>query len=94
VQKLGDTDSSNTYPTLRLFITYTIVFITFWTCPVILRVLELVHRQPAFLVYGDIVSISSQGLANAIVWATSPYVRALFKKKSNYDSINSFEEWK
>jgi len=81
VQNFGTKMESSQFPNLRLLVSYTIVFIAFWSCPVVLRMLELVHKQPELLVYGDIISISSQGLANAVVWGTSSYVRDLFTKK-------------
>jgi len=70
-------DPDNFFPTMRLLVAYTMVFILFWISPVILRVLEIIHQHPIALVYGDIISISTQGMANALVWLSSVYIRDL-----------------
>jgi len=88
-QNFGTKIESSQFPTLRLLVSYTIVFVAFWTSPIVLRMLELVHKQPIILVYADIVSISSQGLANAVVWGTSSYVRDLFTKNDKYERLHS-----
>jgi len=70
-------DSDVFFPTMTLLVAYTVVFITFWTSPVILRIMEILDKRPVVFVYGDIVSISTQGMGNALVWLSSSYIRKL-----------------
>jgi len=81
-------ESDTFFPTLRLLVAYTMVFIAFWISPMILRCLEIMHKQPIVLVYGDIISISTQGMANAFVWLSSSYIRNLIFRRSTSDGLD------
>jgi len=52
---------------------YVIIFVVFWFPPIFLRIAEATGISGlTFMTYVDAVCVSLQGLANSLVWATSP----------------------
>ncbi|GAM23912.1 hypothetical protein SAMD00019534_070870 [Acytostelium subglobosum LB1] len=60
---------------------FILIFVIFWTPPTILRTMEYMGIEKSFFVYLDAVSVSSQALANSIVWGTSPQFFKLLRRK-------------
>jgi len=62
---------------------FSVVFIGVWTIPLIHHLLLLFSSEPSsytVMEYAEAVCVSIQGFANAFVWLSNPYFRALVKR--------------
>eukprot|EP01124_Arcella_intermedia_P021854 TRINITY_DN3127_c0_g2_i1.p1 TRINITY_DN3127_c0_g2~~TRINITY_DN3127_c0_g2_i1.p1 ORF type:complete len:324 (+),score=51.98 TRINITY_DN3127_c0_g2_i1:65-1036(+) len=65
----ADSGIKDRIPTQKVLVAYTMVFVLFWTFPVILRILQLLKiQEKTVFIYGDIFCVAGQGFANALVW--------------------------
>jgi hypothetical protein len=66
---------------------YVFIFIMFWTGPLVHRFIQIFYPDDVLnddsgvLVYIDVVSITSQGAINALVWLTSPTFFVQFREQ-------------
>eukprot|EP01126_Amoeba_proteus_P023177 TRINITY_DN2332_c0_g2_i7.p1 TRINITY_DN2332_c0_g2~~TRINITY_DN2332_c0_g2_i7.p1 ORF type:complete len:230 (-),score=21.11 TRINITY_DN2332_c0_g2_i7:213-902(-) len=82
IEQLGSTEEVKQFPTFRLLIGYTLLFLVFWIPPLCLRTLELFgakHRTPEPLILLDIICCSFQGIGNLILCLNFQFIRGLVK---------------
>eukprot|EP01112_Ceratiomyxa_fruticulosa_P021898 TRINITY_DN7861_c0_g1_i6.p1 TRINITY_DN7861_c0_g1~~TRINITY_DN7861_c0_g1_i6.p1 ORF type:complete len:133 (+),score=16.84 TRINITY_DN7861_c0_g1_i6:790-1188(+) len=65
----------------KQLIKYTVVFVVFWTPPLVDAILSIFEVNNAYSDLFNSLSVALQSLANSVVWGTSPDFVALFQRK-------------